>query len=267
LAYASRHGRALIDRELYMPASWLADRERCRKAAVPDQVEFATKPAQAQTMIARAVTAGVPFAWVTADEAYGQATYLRHWLEDLNVFHVLAVRCTDPVTTADGPATVKALVTALPEHAWRRRSAGAGAHGERLYDWARIALPAPATGPTAGRGRWVLARRRICDGEIAYYMCYGPAATTLNRLITIAAARWQIEECFQAAKGEAGLDHYQVRRYDAWYRHITLSMLAHAYLAATAAACRDSHRDQSRAATAQKGTHRLWTTSGARQPI
>jgi hypothetical protein len=118
----------------------------------------------------------------------------------------------------------------------------------------------------------VLARRRICDGEIAYYLCYGPAATKLNQVITIAAARWQIEECFQAAKGEAGLDHYQVRRYDAWSRrHITLSMLAHAYLAATAAACRnphpDSHRDQNRAATAQRGPSASgWSEPLATQP-
>jgi SRSO17 transposase len=245
LAYASRHGRALIDRELYMPASWIADRDRCRVAGVPQEVEFATKPQQAKAMIARAIAAGVPFRWVTADELYGQAKHLQRWLEELNIFHVLAVKCTDTVTIGEGRAAVKDLVAALPEYAWRRRSAGAGAHGERIYDWTRIPLPAPAS----GRGRWVLARRRISDGEIAYYVCYGPAATTLNELITTAGTRWMIEECFQAAKNEAGLDHYQVRRYDAWYRHITLSMLAHAYLAATAASC----RAPSRTAPSQKG--------------
>jgi SRSO17 transposase len=128
------------------------------------------------------------------------------------------------------------VIAALPAHAWYRRSAGKGAHGERLHDWARVQLPAPA----AGRGRWVLARRRISDGEIAHYVCYGPPATTLQELITVAATRWTIEMCFQSAKNEAGLDHYQVRHYQGWYRHITLSMLAHAFLAVMAATASNS---------------------------
>jgi SRSO17 transposase len=205
LAYASRHGRALIDRELNMPASWPADREPCRKAAVPDQVEFATKPAQAQMMIARAIAADVPFAWVTTDETYGQATYLRHWLEDLNVLHVLAVRCTDPVTTAGGPATVKALVTTLPAPAWRRRSAGAGAHGERLYDWA-VFRPPPAGGPLGA------ARRRIVDGEIATTcaMARPPARSTSSSPSRRPGGRSR--SASRRPRVRVGLDHYQVRR-------------------------------------------------------
>jgi SRSO17 transposase len=247
VAYVSAKGRALIDRELYLPESWTEDRQRCRAAGVPDEVEFATKPRQAQAMIARVLAAGVPFRWLTADEVYGQVKYLRVWLEDRDVFHVLATKCNDTVVTGQmADARVDELVAALPAHAWRRRSCGNGSHGPRVYDWARVPIR-PLHAP--GRGHWVLARRSISDGEIAYYVCYGPARTTLGELIAVAGSRWAIEECFQAAKNEAGLDHYQARAWPAWYRHVTLSMLAHAYLAVTAANC-------------QKGPHHLWTTTG-----
>jgi len=247
LAYASVKGRALIDRELYLPQSWTEDRRRCRAAGVPDDVEFATKPRQAQAMIERALAVGVPFGWLTADEAYGQVKYLRVWLEARDVFHVLATKCNDTVVTADfADARVDALIAAVPGRGWRRRSCGNGAHGPRIYDWARVPIR-PVHAPS--RGHWVLARRSISDGEIAYYVCYGPARTTLNQLIAVAGSRWAIEECFQAAKNEAGLDHYQARAYPAWYRHVTLSMLAHAFLAVMAASC-------------QKGPHHLWTTFG-----
>jgi SRSO17 transposase len=260
LAYASRHGRALIDRELYMPASWLADGARCVEAEVPGGLEFATKPEQAKKMIARAIAAGVPFRWVTGDEVYGHAKHLQTWLSARDVFYVLAVKVDDTVTTADGTDTaVKELIAALPPRAWYRRSAAKGAHGERIYDWARIPLPAPANRPGSSRGRWVLARRRISDGEISYYVCFGPAVTTLQELLTVAATRWTIEMCFQAAKNEAGLDHYQVRHYQGWYRHITLSMLAHAFLAVTAA---QATRTTQTADPGEKGTHPLWTTAG-----
>lgn len=270
LAYASGRGRALIDRELYLPVSWIADRQRCRRAGVPEQVEFATKPQQAQQMIARAIGAQVPFGWVTADEAYGRIPALRSWLQRHNVFYVLATKRTDtaPAPCAIAESQVDELVAALGPRSWQRRSAGHGAHGPRIYDWARIALRPPAP----GRGRWLLARRRISDGELAYYQCYGPARSTLDQLISVAAARWQIEECFQAAKGQAGLDHYQVRRYDAWYRHITLAMLAHAFLATLAATAASCHPDAGTgtgagagAGPGQKGAHHLWTTNDHQQ--
>lgn len=256
LAYASARGRALIDRELYLPKSWTEDRARCRAAGIGDEVEFATKPEQARRMLERAIDAGVPFRWFTGDEAYGQVKALRAWLEESDVFYVVATKCNDtvPAPCATAASQVDELVAALPPGAWRRRSCGQGAHGPRIYDWARIPLRCPAS----ARGRWLLARRSITDGEIAYYVCYGPARTTLNELITVAGTRWAIEECFGAAKNEAGLDHYQARHYAAWYRHITLSMLAHAYLAVMAAHAAD-------AAPPQKGTHRLWTTTTEHQ--
>jgi SRSO17 transposase len=208
-------------------------------------------------MIDRAIAGGVPFRWLTGDEAYGQVKYLRSWLEARDVFHVVATRRNDTVVTSTGmDARVDQLIDALPDRAWRRRSCGDGAHGPRVYDWARAPIR-PLRAP--GRGHWVLARRRLSDGEIAYYVCYGPARTTLNELIAVAGARWAIEECFQAAKNEAGLDHYQARHYDAWYRHITLAMLAHAYLAAMAARAANPTADP--AAPAKKGIHALWTTT------
>lgn len=231
LAYACSRGHALIDRELYLPASWTEDRDRCRAAGVPDDVEFATKPRQAMAMIGRAIDAGVPFSWVTADEAYGQVNYLRVWLEEVDAAHVLATKRNDMMITADGgERRADDLIAELPERAWRRLSVGAGAHGPRVYDWARVPI---RISWRAGRGHWALARRSVSDPtEIAYYVCYGPRRSGLVDLAWTAGSRWRVEECFAQAKNEAGLDHYQVRTWRAWYAHITLSMLALAWLAA-----------------------------------
>jgi SRSO17 transposase len=231
-AYASARGRGLIDRELYIPKEWFADRARCRDAGIADDVEFATKPQLAQRMIARAVAAGVPFGWVTADEAYGQVGRLRMWLEDHNLAHVLAVPKSQMVISMDlRQRRAHAVIAELDQADWHRLSCGNGAHGQRLYDWAAVDIR-PWRQP--GRGHWLLARRSITDpDDIAYYLCYGPADTELTELVRVAGARWAIEECFQTAKNETGLDHYQVRRYQAWYRHITLSMAAAAFLIIT----------------------------------
>jgi SRSO17 transposase len=238
LAYASRHGHALIDRELYVPVSWTGDRDRCRDAGIPDEVTFAEKPRLMITMLERALAAGIPFAWFTADEAYGQAGYLRYWLEEHDVFYVMATRCDQQVATrAERVARVDELIGELPASAWQRLSVGAGAHGPREYDWARR----PIDGAwVRGRGHWLLARRSLTPNtkgeyEIAYYLCYGPHRARLVDLAWTAGSRWHVEEAFQQAKGEAGLDHYQVRSWRAWYAHITLSMLALAWLAASKA--------------------------------
>ena len=236
LTYASPRGRALVDRELYLPKEWAADAARRAEAHVPDQVTFHTKPQLAQQMLARAVDAGVPAGWVTADEVYGGDARLRAFLEERDLAYVLAVKATQPLwaQSEHGPAEIPAceLVAGLPARAWRRLSAGDGAKGPRVYDWARVALIRPGW---PGRGFWLLARRRLSDGELAFYACFGPAPTTLAELVGVAGSRWAVEECFQAAKGQVGLDHYQVRRYDAWYRHATLAMVAQAFLAAVRA--------------------------------
>jgi len=235
LAYASAKGRALIDRELYLPESWTGDRDRCRGAGIDDTVPFATKNEHFRWMLQRAIDARVPFAWVTADEAYGQVKHTRFWLEQRKVAYVLATKVSDTVITTNWAETrVDALIAGLPRQRWKRISGGQGAHGERVYDWARVAIR-PCW--EDGFGHWVMARRSVSDPtDIAYYVCYGPAATRLKDLVRVAAARWAVEECFQTAKGECGLDHYQVRLYRAWYRHITLAMATLAYLTATRAA-------------------------------
>jgi SRSO17 transposase len=236
LAYASLRGRALVDRELYLPKEWAADAARRAEAHVPERVAFHTKPQLAQAMLERALDAEVPAGWVAADEVYGGDARLRAWLEAHGLGYVLAVKATQPLWAhgEHGPAEVPAreLVARLPASAWRRRSAGDGAKGPRVYDWARVALTRPGW---PGRGFWLLARRRLSDGELAFYACSGPARTTLAELVRVAGIRWAVEEGFQAAKDQVGLDHYQARRYDAWYRHASLAMLALAFLAAVRA--------------------------------
>jgi SRSO17 transposase len=249
LAYASKRGRALIDRELYLPASWTEDRERCRRADVPDDVEFATKPQLGTAMLARVHTAGAltSASWVTADEAYGQNPTFRDWLTEREIPFVLATRNDDVLTSPDGtrrPAKVLATIAGARDpdtdrDGWERRSIGPGAHGERVYDWTAVTLD--TDGFPEGWEHWLLVRRQttVPEGktvrELAFYRCAAPAATPLRELVRVAGARWAIEECFQTAKNEAGLDHYQVRSWRAWHAHITLAMLAAAYLAATRA--------------------------------
>jgi SRSO17 transposase len=232
LCYASSMGRALIDRELYVPVSWTNDRDRCRAAAIPDEVEFATKPQQARQMLQRAIAAGVPFSWFAADEFYGQNPALRMWLEEQDVSYVMGTRCDDDVASGLFTTTrVDQLIAKLRPGAWVRMSCGDGAHGPRRYDWATLPIRRSFG---ADRRGWVLARRSISDAtEIAYYVCFGKRGTRLRELVRVAGARWAIEESFQTAKNEVGLDNYQVRRYDAWYAHITLAMAAAAFLVAT----------------------------------
>jgi SRSO17 transposase len=248
LCYATSRGRALIDRELYLPKSWTADRDRCRAAAIPDEVPFATKPQQARAMLARAVAAQVPFSWFAADEAYGQNPDLRDWLEEQDIAYVMATRRDEEVPSGLHTTTrVDHLIATVRPGAWRRTSCGDGAHGPRRYDWAAVPIRRPFA---HGRRGWVLARRSITDpSEIAYYVCFGPRGTRLRELIRVAGTRWAVEESFQTAKNEVGLDQYQVRRYDAWYAHITLAMAAAAFLVVT------------RATEAAKGAPAAATTS------
>jgi SRSO17 transposase len=239
LAYASPRGRAFIDRELYLPRCWTDDPDRCRAARVPVEVAFRTKPQLARVMLERALDAEIPAAWVTGDEAYGGDPALRRWLEGRGVSYVLAVKCSEPLAvpspgSGDGSARVSAerLAAAVPTEQWVACSAGHGAKGRRLYDWTRVELSPPTAG---GMARWLLVRRSRSDGELAFYACFGPADTSLLGLVRVAGSRWAIEEGFQRAKGEVGLDHYEVRRWPGWYRHITLALLAHAFLVITRA--------------------------------
>jgi len=240
LAYASGTGRAFIDRELYLPRSWTDDPARCRAAHVPSEVGFRTKPQLARVMLERALDAEVPASWVTADEVYGGDPALRGWLEDRGISYVLAVKGTEPLrtTATRESATAAQLAASLPAEQWVAASAGHGAKGRRLYNWARIQLAAPAGSGTA---RWLLVRRSRRDGELAFYACFGPAETSLLGLVRVAGTRWAVEEGFQQAKNEVGLDHYEVRRWPGWYRHITLALLAHAFLVVTRTTATGAH--------------------------
>ena len=232
LAYASAKGRTLLDREVYLPQVWSDDWERRREAGVPEDVCFRTKPQLAQLMLRRALESGVPFAWFTGDEVYGSDRKLRLWLEREEIPHVMAIKSNEKLwaRTDKGPLQERAdrLASGVEESAWVRCSAGNGAKGPRVYDWAAVEIR-PLREP--GKGHWLLARRSLAKpGELAYYVCFGPAETALEELVRVAGTRWAIEECFEEAKGEVGLDQYEVRRWDGWYRHITLAMLAQAYL-------------------------------------
>jgi SRSO17 transposase len=233
LAYATSKGRTLIDRDMYLPRVWTENRDRCNAAGVPDQVGFATKVSLGRRMLARALDAGVPAAWATADEFYGGDRALRRDLQCRDVGYVLAVAKSHRVDLPIGRLRADQAVARLPRRCWNRLSAGKGAKGERNYDWAWLRITAPMD--EAGGHHWLLVRRSISDGELAYFRCWSPKPVTLAALVRVAGTRWCVEECFQAAKGEVGLDQHQVRRWRSWYRYTTLAMLAHAILAVIAA--------------------------------
>jgi SRSO17 transposase len=233
LAYASPKGRALIDRELYLPRSWTGEPERLAAAKVPEGTAFRTKPQLLQVMIERAIAAGIPFRWVAADEAYGDNGPLRAFLEEQQVSYVLAVSRDHVITTPAGRRRADVLAGKLPKGSWQRLSCGNGAKGRRWYDWAVVATSRPEIS--------LLIRRSVSrPSELAFYLCHAPRPVPLAVLVRVAGTRWCVEECFQAGKNEAGMDHYQVRRYGAWYRYVTLAMLSLAYLTVTRAALADS---------------------------
>lgn len=227
--YASTKGYAFIDRALYLPEEWTADRVRCREAGIPDEVGFATKGELAQQMLARAFAAGVPADWVLGDTIYGYDE-LRLWLEAQQKNYVLAVPETHTVWVQGRQQPVGLLAALLPQEAWVVLSAGEGSKGPRLYEWAWLLLPAETEAPST-HARWVLMRRSLSDpSERAYYRVYGPTTTTLPTVVQVTGSRWRIEEGYEQAKGEVGLDQYEVRTWRAWYRYVTLALLAYAAL-------------------------------------
>ena len=224
LGYASRHGRALIDRALYLPDGWARDASRRAEAGVPGGITFTTKPKLGRAMLERALDAGVPCAWVTGDPVYGADHALRRAIEARRRGYVLAVTSGQYL----GGRRVDAWAAGLPAEAWHRLSAGEGAKGPRLYDWAF--LPSRGGAP-AGWGKGLLIRRKLAEpDDLAFYLTLAPPGTDLATLVRVAGTRWTIESCFEAAKGEVGLDQYEVRSWAGWHRHITLAMPAHAHL-------------------------------------
>jgi SRSO17 transposase len=233
--YASSKGHTFIDRELYLPREWLDEPDRLQAAQVPPDTEFATKPELARRMLARLGAAQVPFGWVSGDEVYGGDRKLRVWLEEQHQPYVMAVACNEAVwhDQGNGPQQIQARLIAQrfePEQ-WQRLSCGEGTKGWRLYDWASLKLQRFRAGEW---GHWLLVRRSIAKPEeLAFYLAYAPTQTELAELVAVVGQRWRVEENFEAAKGEVGLDHYEVQHWQGWYRHITLAMVAHAYLTVT----------------------------------
>src|SRR5919107_391310 len=224
LGYASRHGRALIDRALYLPKTWTTNAARCAAAGIPEDATLTTKPKLGLAMLDRALEAGVPFAWVAGDSVYGADHRIRRRLEAQQRGYVLAVTSGQRL----GFVPVEGWLAKVPPDGWRRLSAGDGAKGPRLYDWAYL----PYRGAAPGWRMGLLVRRSPAKpDDLAYYLTHAPEATTLARLVRVAGTRWAVEACFEAAKGEVGLDEYEVRSWTGWHRHVTLAMLAHAYLA------------------------------------
>jgi len=214
LAYASAAGAAFIDRALYWPQEWADDRDRRAEAGVPEETQFATKIALAQDLLARAFAAAVPARWVVGDAFYGRSHALRAWLEEQGRAYALMIPKTNAVEYQGQRARAEQLGACLPA-------------GGAISPWSCLALSMPCA---AGMGRWLLVRRDAADpGEDAYFLAHGPAGTSAEELVRVCRTRWQIEEGFAQAKGEVGLDQYEVRRWDAWHRHITLCLLAHAY--------------------------------------
>jgi SRSO17 transposase len=237
LAYASARGQALIDRELYLPRSWIEDRARCELAGVPAEVGFATKPQLAQRMLERALAAGVTARWVTADEVYGRHRPLRGWLEQQSQAYVLVVPASESVHWQGERLSAKAVAERLMPGRWERLSAGMGSQGLRWYDWAWVPVEEPTP---EGWQRALLLRRSLSDpAEVAYYRVFAPLSSELSEWVAAAGQRWAVETSFEEAKGEVGLDHYEVRSFSGWYRHITLAMAAQAFLAALKARVQD----------------------------
>jgi SRSO17 transposase len=227
LAYASPRGCAFLDRALYLPETWAGDPGRRAAAGIPASVAFATKVELARTMLARAFDAKIPVRWVVGDSIYGHDD-LRTWLEEQGRRYVLGVACTHLIWTLGQQVEAQVLAARQPDDAWARSSAGEGSQGPRFYDWACIRLPYETA---AGMAHWLLIRRGVSDPtELKFFRVYGPADTAVEEMIRVAGVRWAIEIVIQQAKGEVGLDQYEVRKWDAWYRHVTLALLAHAAL-------------------------------------
>jgi SRSO17 transposase len=232
LAYATARGHTFVDRELYIPESWIADRPRCREAGIPATVGFRTKPQLAQAMLARALAGGLTPTWVLGDEVYGNDRALRGWLEAHHQAFVLAIRSDERLWVwqhgTPRQARVRTVADTLPNAAWSTRSAGAGSKGPRTYDWALV----PLARIGADGHHALLVRRHLVSGERAYYVVFTPRRVTRDTLVHVAGRRWAIEQGFETSKQDVGLDEYEVRTYAAWYRFMTLTLYAHAFLAA-----------------------------------
>lgn len=255
LAYATPRGQTLIDRRLYLPEEWCTDANRRQKAQVPETVTFQTKPQQALEMLQAAWAADVPMRWVTGDAIYGDAAFFRAGIQAAGRWYVLGVSSSTPVWVtrpavvapvwsgigrrpthaqlAEGaPAwvTVAEAVAYMPPERWHRMAIQEGEKGPITYDWTRLRVVERVEG-LPGRTVWLMARRSITDPtEVKYFLSNAPTTVTLPTLARVASVRFAVEQCFKETKQHTGLDEYEVRRWHSWHRHITLTMMAHAWL-------------------------------------
>jgi SRSO17 transposase len=261
LSYATSRGAALIDRMLYLPQEWTENRKRCRDAGIPDAVGFQTKPQMLLSMLEHAIRNGVCARWVVADEVYGNNPALRKGIENLGLGYVLTVpknfRCLKKFEAQQVAAW-------WPLWGWKRLSAGEGSKGPRLYDWALRTLP----GAIAGWEYALLMRRSISDPtDLAFFTVFAPEGTSLEKLARVAGTRWNIETSFQQTKNEVGLDNYELRTHTGWYRHITMTMCAHAFLTVAQIAVRRAEGiDEKKRDTQPRGRRRAHLASRGAAP-
>jgi SRSO17 transposase len=232
LSYVTGQGHALIDRELYLPEDWCSDLPRRRAAHIPDTVGFRTKPELAQQMVQRAQAARLPIRWVVADTVYGHSPDLRQWLQEQGYAYAMAVPCTEVICVQTPAGALLSDVGSIAHHQlrsrdWQRLSQSQGTKGERLFDWA--ILPWMQAGTVDGRHFLVIRRCLDDPSQLAFYLVLAPLSTPLSTIVQAIGARWHIEEDLEASK-DLGLDQYEVRSYLGWYRHLTLVMLAYAFL-------------------------------------
>ena len=237
--YASRHGHAFIDRRLYLPKAWAEDPPRMAAAHVPSGTAFATKPALARQMIERAIAADGAFSWVAADTVYGVGE-IETALRRAGKGYVLGVASSHRFGSWNKPAvagTAEDIAQRLDVSAWKRLSAGEGTKGPRLHDWAYCELADldAAEYDETRTGLWtrgLLIRRNIAAGDLAFFTTWCPADTSIDTLVKVEGHRWAIEDSFETAKNELGLDHNETRSWHGWHRHVALVMLAFAMTAA-----------------------------------
>jgi FOG: Transposase len=256
LVYVTPQGQTFLDRRLYLPQEWCDAPERRREARIPEEVEFRAKPELAAEMLNHAWQQGVPMRWVTGDEVYGDSAEFREIIRAKEgCDYVLAVSANTPVWTerpalepltpetgsrarpqlrrvegALSPTTVAAVVAAWPAQQWQRLTVAEGEKGLRTYNWAYGRVVESRNG-LPGPDAWLLARRSLDDPtDIAYYLSSASEDTPLLTLARVASSRYGVEQVIEEGKGETGLDEYEVRHWHSWYRHITLSMMAHAWL-------------------------------------
>jgi SRSO17 transposase len=228
LTYASQKGHNPIDRRLYIPQDWIDAPERCKKAGIPENIPFQTKPQMALEMLQEATVAGIPYTWVTGDCVYGDYTDIRIWLEQNSKCYVMNVSGKAYVWRGFKQYSISSILKNLPEEGWYEASCGGGSKGERLYDWLSLSINPE---PVDGYEHSLLIRRSKSDPTtLRAYICFAPISTPNQKLVEVAGCRWTVETCFKESKSEVGLDQYEVRSYDGWYKHITFACIALAFL-------------------------------------